>query len=148
MVEALYTMNKVLMVFHLNVPSNSSWFLYFSLLLVYNNWPNISFTLGGLLLLIYVYLLIEIFVVSKWSTPNLILLGHQILIFCTLCDMRRRILIVLVFVCETWWFWFMLCFQAYLSLPEGTASVVGLIAMMTDHYSVLVRLDFNFNTQL
>jgi hypothetical protein len=42
----------------------------------------------------------------------------------------------------------MLCFQAYLSLPEGTASVVGLIAMMTDHYSVLVRLDFNFNTQL
>ncbi|MED6182264.1 hypothetical protein PIB30_027105 [Stylosanthes scabra] len=26
---------------------------------------------------------------------------------------------------------------AYLSLPEGTASVVGLIAMMTDHYSVL-----------
>jgi len=24
MVEALYTMNKVLMVFHLNVPSNSS----------------------------------------------------------------------------------------------------------------------------
>lgn len=27
--------------------------------------------------------------------------------------------------------------KAYLSLPEGTASVVGLIAMMTDHYSVL-----------
>ncbi|KAG5023890.1 hypothetical protein JHK85_020232 [Glycine max] len=27
--------------------------------------------------------------------------------------------------------------RAYLSLPEGTASVVGLIAMMTDHYSVL-----------
>ena len=41
----------------------------------------------------------------------------------------------------------MLCFQAYLSLPEGTASVVGLIAMMTDHYSVLVRLDFNYCTQ-
>ena len=31
-------------------------------------------------------------------------------------------------------------FQAYLSLPEGTASVVGLIAMMTDHYTVLVSL--------
>ncbi|XP_022973709.1 protein ALWAYS EARLY 3-like isoform X1 [Cucurbita maxima] len=29
--------------------------------------------------------------------------------------------------------------RAYLSLPEGTASVVGLIAMMTDHYSVLMR---------
>ncbi|KAK2976048.1 hypothetical protein RJ640_024776 [Escallonia rubra] len=28
--------------------------------------------------------------------------------------------------------------RAYLSLPEGTASVVGLIAMMTDHYNVLV----------
>ncbi|KAF1875797.1 hypothetical protein Lal_00006427 [Lupinus albus] len=27
--------------------------------------------------------------------------------------------------------------RAYLSLPEGTASAVGLIAMMTDHYSVL-----------
>ncbi|CAJ2634347.1 unnamed protein product [Trifolium pratense] len=27
--------------------------------------------------------------------------------------------------------------RAYLSLPEGTASVVGLIAMMTDHYSIL-----------
>ncbi|KAM7473953.1 hypothetical protein LguiB_021196 [Lonicera macranthoides] len=27
--------------------------------------------------------------------------------------------------------------KAYLSLPEGTASVVGLIAMMTDHYHVL-----------
>ncbi|EEF49841.1 always early, putative [Ricinus communis] len=27
--------------------------------------------------------------------------------------------------------------KAYLSLPEGTASVVGLIAMMTDHYSTL-----------
>ncbi|XP_010551056.1 PREDICTED: protein ALWAYS EARLY 3 isoform X2 [Tarenaya hassleriana] len=27
--------------------------------------------------------------------------------------------------------------KAYLSLPEGTASVVGLIAMMTDHYTVL-----------
>ncbi|CAN7045501.1 unnamed protein product [Brassica rapa subsp. trilocularis] len=27
--------------------------------------------------------------------------------------------------------------RAYLSLPEGTASVVGLIAMMTDHYSVI-----------
>ncbi|KNA21380.1 hypothetical protein SOVF_043680 isoform B [Spinacia oleracea] len=26
--------------------------------------------------------------------------------------------------------------RAYLSLPEGTASVVGLIAMMTDHYNV------------
>nr|GMD90958.1 protein ALWAYS EARLY 3-like isoform X1 [Ipomoea batatas] len=29
--------------------------------------------------------------------------------------------------------------RAYLSLPEGTASVVGLIAMMTDHYCNLVR---------
>lgn len=27
--------------------------------------------------------------------------------------------------------------RAYLSLPEGTASVVGLIAMMTDHYNVM-----------
>ncbi|KAL1198036.1 Protein ALWAYS EARLY 1 [Cardamine amara subsp. amara] len=27
--------------------------------------------------------------------------------------------------------------RAYLSLPEGTASVVGLVAMMTDHYSVM-----------
>ena len=34
-----------------------------------------------------------------------------------------------------------LVFKAYLSLPEGTASVVGLIAMMTDHYNVLVRLN-------
>jgi len=32
-------------------------------------------------------------------------------------------------------------FQAYLSLPEGTATVAGLIAMMTDHYSILVRFD-------
>ncbi|CAL0316565.1 unnamed protein product [Lupinus luteus] len=31
--------------------------------------------------------------------------------------------------------------RAYLSLPEGTASVVGLIAMMTDHYNVLVGSD-------
>lgn len=31
--------------------------------------------------------------------------------------------------------------KAYLSLPEGTASVVGLIAMMTDHYSVLEGSD-------
>lgn len=38
----------------------------------------------------------------------------------------------------------MLLFQAYLSLPEGTASVVGLKAMMTDHYNVMVRLDYNF----
>jgi hypothetical protein len=30
--------------------------------------------------------------------------------------------------------------KAYLSLPEGTASVVGLTAMMTDHYSVLVKV--------
>ncbi|VVB15249.1 unnamed protein product [Arabis nemorensis] len=29
--------------------------------------------------------------------------------------------------------------RAYLSLPEGTASVAGLIAMMIDHYSVIVR---------
>ena len=34
-------------------------------------------------------------------------------------------------------------FQAYLSLPEGTASVVGLIAMMTDHYNVLVCSKLN-----
>ncbi|GAB2266219.1 hypothetical protein Dimus_001240 [Dionaea muscipula] len=31
--------------------------------------------------------------------------------------------------------------RAYLSLPEGTASVVGLIAMMTDHYSVMEGSD-------
>ncbi|KAK4855475.1 hypothetical protein QYF36_007763 [Acer negundo] len=31
--------------------------------------------------------------------------------------------------------------RAYLSLPEGTASVVGLIAMMTDHYGVLEGSD-------
>ncbi|GKU97737.1 hypothetical protein SLEP1_g10838 [Rubroshorea leprosula] len=31
--------------------------------------------------------------------------------------------------------------RAYLSLPEGTASVVGLIAMMTDHYNVLKGSD-------
>ncbi|XP_022722421.1 protein ALWAYS EARLY 3-like isoform X3 [Durio zibethinus] len=30
--------------------------------------------------------------------------------------------------------------RAYLSLPDGTASVVGLIAMMTDHYCVMVSL--------
>ncbi len=30
--------------------------------------------------------------------------------------------------------------QAYLSLPEGAASVAGLIAMMTDHYNLLVLL--------
>ncbi|OMO69338.1 Always early, putative isoform 3, partial [Corchorus capsularis] len=29
---------------------------------------------------------------------------------------------------------------AYLSLPEGTASAVGLIAMMTDHYCVMEKL--------
>lgn len=34
-------------------------------------------------------------------------------------------------------------FQAYLSLPHGTASAAGLIAMMTDHYSNLVRTTFN-----
>lgn len=40
---------------------------------------------------------------------------------------------------------FVFSFQAYLSLPEGTASVVGLIAMMTDHYSVIVsHLSFFF----
>ncbi|KAH9683362.1 protein ALWAYS EARLY 3 [Citrus sinensis] len=31
--------------------------------------------------------------------------------------------------------------RAYLSLPEGTASVVGLIAMMTDHYGILAGSD-------
>ncbi|KAH9765727.1 protein ALWAYS EARLY 3 [Citrus sinensis] len=31
--------------------------------------------------------------------------------------------------------------KAYLSLPEGTASVVGLIAMMTDHYGILAGSD-------
>ncbi|XP_024026911.1 protein ALWAYS EARLY 2 [Morus notabilis] len=31
--------------------------------------------------------------------------------------------------------------RAYLSLPEGTASVIGLIAMMTDHYNVLESSD-------
>lgn len=31
--------------------------------------------------------------------------------------------------------------RAYLSLPEGTASVVGLVAMMTDHYNVLEGSD-------
>lgn len=34
--------------------------------------------------------------------------------------------------------------QAYLSLPEGTASVIGLTAMMCDYYSMLVRLNFIF----
>lgn len=37
-----------------------------------------------------------------------------------------------------------LFFQAYLSLPEGTASVAGLIAMMTDHYSVMVSCLFYY----
>ncbi|KAH9683364.1 protein ALWAYS EARLY 3 [Citrus sinensis] len=32
-------------------------------------------------------------------------------------------------------------YAAYLSLPEGTASVVGLIAMMTDHYGILAGSD-------
>ncbi|XP_056166610.1 protein ALWAYS EARLY 2-like isoform X2 [Syzygium oleosum] len=31
--------------------------------------------------------------------------------------------------------------RAYLSLPEGTASVVGLVAMMTDHYNVMEESD-------
>ncbi|XP_031395741.1 protein ALWAYS EARLY 3-like isoform X1 [Punica granatum] len=31
--------------------------------------------------------------------------------------------------------------RAYLSLPEGTASVVGLVAMMTDHYAMMGRSD-------
>ncbi|KAG9454834.1 hypothetical protein H6P81_007738 [Aristolochia fimbriata] len=31
--------------------------------------------------------------------------------------------------------------RAYLSLPEGTASVAGLIAMMTDHYNILEGTD-------
>ncbi|KAK0602310.1 hypothetical protein LWI29_032210 [Acer saccharum] len=31
--------------------------------------------------------------------------------------------------------------RAFLSLPEGTASVVGLIAMMTDHYNVMEGSD-------
>lgn len=30
--------------------------------------------------------------------------------------------------------------QAYLSLPHGTASAAGLIAMVTDHYINLVRI--------
>lgn len=34
--------------------------------------------------------------------------------------------------------------QAYLSLPEGTASVIGLTAMMCDYYAMLVSLDFIF----
>lgn len=34
------------------------------------------------------------------------------------------------------------CFQAYLSLPRGYASAAGLIAMMTDHYSNLVRMKY------
>lgn len=38
-------------------------------------------------------------------------------------------------------------FQAYLSLPEGTATVAGLIAMMTDHYNILVRLEIEFCLQ-
>lgn len=35
---------------------------------------------------------------------------------------------------------YVLYIQAYLSLPKGFASAAGLIAMMTDHYSNLVRL--------
>lgn len=31
--------------------------------------------------------------------------------------------------------------RAYLSLPDGTASVIGLVAMMTDHYNVLESSD-------
>jgi hypothetical protein len=34
--------------------------------------------------------------------------------------------------------------QAYLSLPEGAASAAGLIAMMTDHYNLLVWVLFKF----
>ena len=36
--------------------------------------------------------------------------------------------------------WLTLDFQAYLSLPDGLASALGLVAMMTDYYNVLVRL--------
>lgn len=63
-------------------------------------------------------------------------------------QMMRWLLVSPIFVCKTWWLDFMLWLQAYLSLPEGTASVVGLIAMMTDHYSMLVRLDSKFNTHV
>lgn len=35
-----------------------------------------------------------------------------------------------------------------MSLPEGTASVVGLTAMMTDHYAVLVRAINRSNSYL
>lgn len=38
--------------------------------------------------------------------------------------------------------------QAYLSLPEGTATAAGLIAMMTDHYNILVRLYFKWSYAL
>jgi hypothetical protein len=34
--------------------------------------------------------------------------------------------------------------KAYLSLPEGAASAAGLIAMMTDHYNLLVWVLFKF----
>jgi hypothetical protein len=38
--------------------------------------------------------------------------------------------------------------QAYLSLAEGTATAAGLIAMMTDHYNILVKLNLNaYNIQ-
>lgn len=40
-----------------------------------------------------------------------------------------------------------LFFQAYLSLPEGIASVAGLIAMMIDHYSVIVSSLFFVKTR-
>ena len=36
-------------------------------------------------------------------------------------------------------------FQAYLSLPDGMATAAGLIAMMTDHYNILVRLNLNLS---
>lgn len=39
---------------------------------------------------------------------------------------------------------YVIYFQAYLSLPEGLSSVAGLIAMMTDHYNMLVRFEFLF----
>lgn len=97
--------------------------------------------------------------VPMWATTFRLLLAFSILVsikfyiliqFCDHwpgylitvgCSVARACFPLQLYWCILCFSWLLHCyvFQAYLSLPEGTASVVGLIAMMTDHYANLVQ---------
>ena len=82
-------------------------------------------------------------IMRSWSAEHWTLDLWLVLIFLTLQKVKQWTVYVaclqlLELVSE------LVAFQAYLSLPEGTASVAGLIAMMTDHYCNLVILVFIF----